>query len=91
MAIHRNREIMSPELARIAELARADKGRQFISIAHLLTVEALREAFERLRKEASAGVDGVTYVEYAGNAEENIQKLHGKLKSGQYRAQRRNR
>jgi hypothetical protein len=36
-------------------------------------------------------VDGVTYVEYAGNAEENIQKLHGKLKSGQYRAQRRNR
>jgi group II intron reverse transcriptase/maturase len=87
MAIHRNREIMSPALARIAELARADKGRQFISIAHLLTVEALREAFERLRKEASAGVDGVTYVEYAGNAEENIQKLHGKLKSGQYRAQ----
>src|SRR5262249_37848970 len=63
------------------------KGRQFISIAHLLTVEALREAFERLRKEASAGVDGVTYVEYVGNAEENIQKLHGKLKSGQYGAQ----
>ncbi len=87
MAIHRNRKSMSPKLARIAELARGDRQRKFISIAHLLTVEALKEAFESLRKDASAGVDGVTYVEYAGNAVENIQKLHGKLKSKQYRAQ----
>lgn len=78
---------MSPKLARIAELARGDRQRKFISIAHLLTVEALKEAFESLRKKASAGMDGVTYSEYAGTAEENIQKLHGKLKRGQYRAQ----
>ena len=56
---------MSPEHIRIAELAKEDKERKFSSIAHLLTVEALKEAFENLRKDASAGVDGVAYTEYA--------------------------
>ena len=37
---------MSPERIRIAELAKEDKERRFSSIAHLLTVEALQEAFE---------------------------------------------
>ena len=32
-------------LNRIAELAREDPGRQFLSIAHLLTPQALYEAF----------------------------------------------
>ncbi len=78
---------MSTRYIRIAELAKEDKGRKFFSIAHLLTPDALYEAFESLRKDASAGVDGVTYAEYEDNAWENIQKLHGRVKSGQYRAQ----
>jgi retron-type reverse transcriptase len=44
-------------------------------------------AFRNLRKEASAGVDGVTYEEYEQNAEGNIRQLHGRLKEGKYRAQ----
>ena len=55
---------MSPEHVRIAELAKEDRARKFSSIAHLLTVEALHEAFKDLRKDASAGVDRVTYAEY---------------------------
>jgi hypothetical protein len=51
---------MATKHIRIAELAREDKERRFSSIAHLLTVEALYEAFESLRKDASAGVDRVT-------------------------------
>ena len=43
--------------------------------------------FESLRKEASAGVDRVTYVGYAPEAWSNIEKLHDRLKAGQYRAQ----
>ena len=50
------------ELSRIAELARQDAGRRFHSIGHLLTKEALWEAFDNLRKDAAAGVDGVTYA-----------------------------
>ena len=78
---------MSPELARIAELAKQDKQRKFYSIAHLLTWQALLSAFLSLRTEASAGVDGVTYKQYDGKAEDSLWDLHGKLKSGEYRAQ----
>jgi group II intron reverse transcriptase/maturase len=78
---------MSTKHIRIAELAREDKTRQFSSIGHLLTVDALYEAFESLRKDASAGVDGVTYAGYASEARSNIQKLHDRLRRGQYRAQ----
>jgi hypothetical protein len=57
---------MSPHHIRIAELAKEDRTRKFSSIAYLLTVEALQDAFEDLRKDASAGVDGVTYTAYVG-------------------------
>ena len=80
-------ENMSPQLARIAELAREDKQRKFFSIAHLLTIDALYAAFLSLRTEASAGVDGVTYKQYDVHTWEKIPILHEKLKSGEYRAQ----
>ena len=63
---------MSPEHIRIAEQAKEDRERKFSSIAHLLTVEALQEAFGNLRKDASAGVDGVTYTEYAADVRKNL-------------------
>ena len=75
------------ELTRIAELARQDAGRKFYSIAHWLTTEALWEAFDYLRKNAAAGVDGVTHAEYEEHLVENLCKLHEKLKSKTYRAQ----
>jgi RNA-directed DNA polymerase len=78
---------MSTELDRIAELARGQKGRQFTSIAHLLTVTALERAWLGLRKEASAGVDGVTYAEYGERIREHLQELYDRLVRGQYRAQ----
>ena len=68
------------ELSRIAELAKQDAGRKFYSIAHLLTTAALWEAFDSLRKDAAAGVDGVTYADYEEHLVENLGKLHEKLK-----------
>ena len=52
---------MSTALSRLSELTTADKTTRFLSIAHQLTPEALMAAFDGLRKDASAGVDGVTY------------------------------
>src|SRR5216683_3134407 len=78
---------MSTKLDRIAELAREDPKRQFFSIAHLITPEALEAAFRSLRKAASAGVDGVTYEEYEANAGRNIRQLHQRLTDGTYQAQ----
>jgi group II intron reverse transcriptase/maturase len=75
------------ELNRIAELARQDAGRKFHSIAHLLTKEALWKAFDQLRKNAAAGVDGVTYRDYAEHMIGNLHRLHEKLSNKTYRAQ----
>ena len=75
---------MCTEINRIAELAKEDPKRQFFSIAHLITVEKMYAAFRSLRKDASAGIDGVTYEQYGAHAEENIRKLHQRLKEGQY-------
>jgi group II intron reverse transcriptase/maturase len=78
---------MSTTLSRIGELARENKELRFLSMAHLLTVGALVGAFYRLRKEASAGVDGVTYEAYEAKVHENVEKLHDRLKGGRYRAE----
>jgi group II intron reverse transcriptase/maturase len=78
---------MSTQLSRLTERAKADKTARFLSMAHLLTPGALYAAFEGLRRNASAGVDEVTYAEYEKAAAENIQQLHGRLVSHRYRAQ----
>jgi RNA-directed DNA polymerase len=66
---------MSTKLDRLSELAKEDGERQFFSIAHLITPEALEAAFRGLRKDAGAGVDGVTYEQYERDAERNIRQL----------------
>ena len=78
---------MFTDINRIAELAKEDPKRQFHSIAHLITVAKLEEAFRSLRKDASAGIDGVTYKQYETNVEEKIRQLHQRLKEGKYQAQ----
>ena len=78
---------MSTELSRLSERAKADKTTRFLSMAHRLTPTALMAAFEGLRKDASAGVDGVTYREYEQDVWGNIPTLHHRLVSHQYRAQ----
>jgi RNA-directed DNA polymerase len=74
------------ELSRITELAKEDPERKFFSIAHFLTPDALYEAFRSLRKDASAGVDRVTYEDYEKQALWKVRELHGRLKSKTYRA-----
>jgi RNA-directed DNA polymerase len=78
---------MYPDINRLTELAKENPKRQFFSIAHLLTEETLSTAFRSLRKDASAGVDGVTYQQYVEGVEGKIQSLHQRLKGGKYQAQ----
>jgi hypothetical protein len=77
---------MSLKLDRLSELAREDPGRRFHSIAHFLTPTMLYDACFSLRRDASAGVDGITHAEYAREAHGNICKLHESLKNMTYRA-----
>jgi RNA-directed DNA polymerase len=78
---------MSTKIDRLTELAKEEPKRRFFSIAHLITPEALYVAFRSLRRDASAGVDGVSYEQYEKDAEGNIRQLHERLKGGRYQAQ----
>jgi RNA-directed DNA polymerase len=78
---------MSTELERISARARQERRLQFTSLAHLLAFEMLGEAYHRLRKDASPGVDGVTAQAYEQDLAENLRDLHRRLREGRYRAQ----
>ena len=46
----------------------------------------MREAWRRTRKDAAAGVDGVTAAQYEAELEANLEGLLERFKSGRYRA-----
>jgi group II intron reverse transcriptase/maturase len=72
------------KLASIAEIAEKDKDAKFNSLAYLMNKNTFKEAFNRLNKDASSGVDKVTCGEYEGNLEENIKNLIIRLKQNSY-------
>ena len=77
---------VSTKLQRIAELAREAPERAFLSLAHHIDVEFLREAFRRTRKDGAPGVDGQTGDEYEEKLDENLASLLDRFKSGTYKA-----
>ena len=78
---------MTTGLASLTLRAREDPKSKFISLAHLLTEDFLRECFWELKRDKASGVDGVSVQEYGVNLEENLKGLVGKLKAKQYRPQ----
>jgi RNA-directed DNA polymerase len=59
---------------------------KFIALFHHLTIDLLEYAFDELKKDAAAGVDGLTWKEYDANLEDNLEGLHVRLHRGAYRA-----
>jgi RNA-directed DNA polymerase len=54
---------VSQGLAGVRQLARARKQERFTTVLHHLTIDLLRSSFQRLKKEAAPGVDGVRWRE----------------------------
>ena len=77
---------ISTKLQRIARLAKQSPGMSFTSLAHLIDIEWLREAYRRTRKDAAPGVDGQSAKAYGENLEGNLRTLLERAKSGTYRA-----
>lgn len=73
-------------LERVREIARRDKGTKFTALLHHVTKERLRGAFFELKKNASPGIDGVTWELYAEHLDERIAELHARVHKGAYRA-----
>jgi len=72
---------------RIRQAAKRSRNMRFTSLLHhIANVEALREAYEQLQRDASAGVDGVTWRHYGQDLPANLADLSSRLKRGAYRA-----
>ena len=56
------------------------------TLAHHIDEVWMREAYRRTRKDAAAGVDGVTAAQYEADLETNLTGLLERFKSGRYRA-----
>jgi RNA-directed DNA polymerase len=86
MARTPNLENVSTRLQRIAHLAQEDRNRSFVSLAHHIDLDFLREAYRRTRKDGAPGVDGQTAAAYEEKLEENLRSLLDRFKSGSYKA-----
>ena len=68
---------------------KAAKGRQqerFTALLHHLSVDLLGDSFYALKRQASPGVDGVTWQEYETGLEDRLVDLHSRVHRGAYRA-----
>src|SRR5665647_2055429 len=72
-------EPVATKLRRIAEKARKEPGFKFTSLYHLMNEELLRGCFQRLRKDAAAGIDNMTKDTYAENLDANLSNLLDRL------------
>ena len=77
---------VSTKQQRIAELARQSPEMGFTSLAYLIDLDWLTEAFARTRKDGAVGVDGQDGEDYAANLRGNLQSLLDRAKSGTYQA-----
>jgi hypothetical protein len=79
-------ESMSHGLDRVRQ-ATTQRGERFTALLHHIDVKLLGSAYGWLRKEASAGVDGVTWNAYGEGLEGKLKDLHDRIHRGAYRAQ----
>ena len=69
------------------EVARKEKGARFTALLHHVTVAQLQESFSALKRDATPGVDGLTWQEYETDLVAKLTSLHSRLHQGTYRAQ----
>ena len=82
-----SRESASKGIEGIRERAKQYRREKFTALHHHITPALLRQSFYRLRREAAAGVDGVTWRQYEEQLGDRIARLHRQLQAGAYRAQ----
>ena len=76
----RNSTSVSTKQERIAALAKQSPLMAFTSLAHLMDIDWLKEAYRRTRKDGAAGVDGVTADEYEQDLEDVPEEIKKEMK-----------
>jgi RNA-directed DNA polymerase len=82
-----SREAVSPGLDRLRQRAKEHRDEKFTALLHHLNVDLLTKAYHWLKRDAAAGVDGVTWQTYGVELQAKLVDLHGRLHRGAYRAQ----
>jgi RNA-directed DNA polymerase len=73
-------------LERVRQAARKRKGERFTALLHHVDEAALHAAYLGLKRDAAAGIDGVTWQEYGEGLEPRLRDLHDRIHRGAYRA-----
>jgi RNA-directed DNA polymerase len=73
-------------LDRVRQAAKERKKERLTALLHHVDVDLLRYAYKALRREAAAGVDGVTWREYGEDLEPRLADLKNRIHRGAYRA-----
>ncbi len=81
-----DRESVSQALERIRQAAKERKKEKFTTLYHHLSFDLLEVAFFDLKKQAAAGVDGLTWQDYEANLGPRLADLHARVQRGAYRA-----
>jgi RNA-directed DNA polymerase len=77
---------MSQGLEGVRRAAKERKQEKFTALLHHLTIDLLRESFYSIKRSAAAGVDQMSWKEYAEGVEERLRDLHDRVHRGAYRA-----
>jgi retron-type reverse transcriptase len=77
---------VSQGLDGVRKAARERKQERFTALLHHLNLKLLRDSFYALKRQASPGVDGVTWQEYETGLEDRLTDLHRRVHRGAYRA-----
>ena len=83
--IQRSVEIV-PWRVRIRQAAKGDAKLRFTNLLHHITPDILKETFLKINRNASAGVDGVTWEKYEQDVDSKIAVLHKRVQTVTYRA-----
>lgn len=75
------------DLDGVRKVAREGKRMRFTALLHHVTADLLRDSFHALKRDAAAGVDGITWKEYETELETRLANLHSRFHTGTYRAQ----
>ena len=82
-----SRVALLPNLERVNAAAKQAAQTRFTALLHHVDEDALLRAFRRQKRQASAGVDGVTVTKYEGQLTDNIRGLCARVHTGRYRPQ----
>jgi len=78
---------LSQGLRGVRQAARERKQERFTALLHHLNMGLLRDSFYALKRQASPGIDGVTWQEYETGLEDRLTDLLSRVHRGVYRAQ----